>query len=51
MFHDVDHTKLHIRKRRGGVLESRITSPYPSANHVAPPAIKEEKEEEFFVLF
>ena len=25
----------------GGVLESRISSPYPGANHVAPPATKD----------
>ena len=29
-------------KKRGGVLESRIASPYPGANHVAPPAAKDE---------
>jgi hypothetical protein len=28
----------------GGVLESRISSPYPGANHVAPPATKDEWE-------
>ena len=27
-----------FEKRTGGVLVSRITSPYPGANHVAPPA-------------
>jgi hypothetical protein len=33
----------HSEKRRGGVLVSRIAS-YPGANHVAPPAAKDEKE-------
>ena len=33
--------KQHIRKKgSGGVLVSRITPPYPGANHVAPPATK-----------
>ena len=31
-------------KRRAGVLVSRIASPYPGANHVAPHATKYEKE-------
>ena len=26
------------------MLESRISSPYPGANHVAPPATKDERE-------
>ena len=34
----------HSEKRSGGVLVSRIASPYPGANHVAPPAAKDEKE-------
>ena len=34
----------HSEKRRGGVLVSRIASPYPGANHVAPPATKDERE-------
>ena len=32
--------KLNIRKKERGVLVSRIASPYPGANHVAPPDTK-----------
>ena len=31
-------------EKKGRVLVSRIASPYPGANHVAPPAAKDEKE-------
>ena len=41
----------HSEKRRGGVLESRIASPYPGANHVAPPAAKDEKEYRTTLIF
>ena len=34
--------ELHIRKN-GECWWSRIASPYPDANHVAPPAVNEEK--------
>ena len=40
-------TTHSTKKRRGGVLVSRIASPYPGANHVAPPAAKDEKENLF----
>ena len=43
-FYYIFFENLHIRKRREGVLVSRISSPSPRANHVAPPATKDENE-------
>jgi hypothetical protein len=36
--------KTHSVKRRGECWWSRIASPYPDANNVAPPAANDEKE-------
>jgi len=38
-------------KGGGGVLESRISSPYPGANHVAPSATKDERSTARAVFF
>ena len=51
---ETTHSEKHIRKNgEGECWWSRIASPYPDANNVAPPAANDEKEynPSFFVSF
>ena len=48
---ETTHGKTHSENGEGECWWSRIASPYPDVNNVAPPATNDEEEYSFFKRF